>query len=101
MHKIGEAIEHLGGLYVSAEDVGTTVADMRIAAEKTSHIASLAASGDPSPWTALGVMSGITAALDYTGHSLSSVWIEGLGEIGWGLAHRRHAREAERFFIDL
>jgi len=54
MHKIGEAIEYLGGLYVSAEDVGTTVADMRIAAERTSHIASLGASGDPSPWTALG-----------------------------------------------
>jgi leucine dehydrogenase len=65
MHKIGEAIEHLDGLYVSAEDVGTTVADMRLAADKTSHIASLAASGDPSPWTALGVMSCITAALDW------------------------------------
>ena len=46
MHKIGEAIEYLDGLYVSAEDVGTTVADMRLAAEKTAHIASLAASGD-------------------------------------------------------
>jgi leucine dehydrogenase len=101
MHKIGEAIEYLDGLYVSAEDVGTTVADMRIAAEKTSHIASLAASGDPSPWTALGVMSCITAALDYTGHSLSSVWIEGLGKVGWDLAHRLHAVGAELYVSDL
>ena len=54
MHKIGEAIEYLAGLYVSAEDVGTTVADMRIAAEKTPHIASLGVGGDPSPWTAFG-----------------------------------------------
>src|SRR5260370_30732069 len=91
MHKIGEAIEHLGGLYVSAEDVGTTVADMRIAAEKTSHIASLGASGDPSPWTALGVVSCITAALDHTSHHPSSVWIEGLGKVGWDLARRLHA----------
>ena len=101
MHKIGEAIEYLDGLYVSAEDVGTTVADMRLAAEKTSHIASLAASGDPSPWTALGVMSCITAALEYTGHSLSSVWIEGLGKVGWNLAHRLRAVGAELYVSDL
>ena len=101
MHKIGEAIEYLDGLYVSAEDVGTTVDDMRLAAEKTSHIASLAASGDPSPWTALGVMSRITAALDYTGHSLSSVWIQGLGKVGWDLAHRLHAVGVELYVSDL
>jgi leucine dehydrogenase len=95
MHQIGEAIEYLGGLYVSAEDVGTTVADMRIAAEKTSRIATLGASGDPSPWTALGVMSCITAALDYTSQRLSSVWIEGLGKVGWDLARRLHAVGAE------
>jgi leucine dehydrogenase len=101
MHKIGEAIEYLDGLYVSAEDVGTTVADMRLAAEKTSHIASLAASGDPSPWTALGVMSCITTALDHTGQRLSSVWIEGLGKVGWDLAHRLHGAGAELYVSDL
>jgi leucine dehydrogenase len=101
MHKIGEAIEYLGGLYVSAEDVGTTVADIRIAAEKTSHIASLGVGGDPSPWTALGVMSCITAALDYTGRRLSSVWIEGLGKVGWDLARRLHAAGAELYVSDL
>jgi len=101
MHQIGEAIEHLGGLYVSAEDVGTTVADMQIAAERTSHIASLGASGDPSPWTALGVYSCITAALDYTSMGLSSVLIEGLGKVGWDLARRLHAAGAELYVSDL
>jgi leucine dehydrogenase len=101
MHKIGEAIEYLGGLYVSAEDVGTTVADMRVAAEKTSHIASLGASGDPSPWTALGVMSCITAALKYTSHGPLSVWIEGLGKVGWDLARRLHAVGADLYVSDL
>ncbi len=101
MHKIGEAIEYLAGLYVSAEDVGTTVADMRIAAEKTSHIASLGASGDPSPWTAFGVMSCITSALDYIGQRPSSVWIEGLGKVGWDLARRLHAVGAELYVSDL
>src|SRR5437660_7726610 len=101
MHKIGEAIEYLGGLYISAEDVGTTVADMRIAAEKTSNIASLGASGEPSPWTALGVYSCITAALDYTSMGLSSVLIEGLGKVGWDLARRLHAAGAELYVSDL
>ena len=101
MHQIGDAIQYLDGLYVSAEDVGTTVADMRIAAEKTSHIASLGASGDPSPWTALGVMTCIRAALDYTGLRLSSVWIEGLGKVGWDLARRLHSVGAELYVSDL
>jgi glutamate dehydrogenase/leucine dehydrogenase len=46
-------------------------------------------------------MSCITAALDYTGHSLSSVWIEGLGKVGWDLAHRLHAVGAELYVSDL
>jgi leucine dehydrogenase len=73
---------------------------MRIAAERTSHIASLGASGDPSPWTALGVMSCITAAFEYTSHRRSSVWIEGLGKVGWDLARRLHAVGAEMSAID-
>ena len=101
LHKIGEAIEYLDGVYITAEDVGTTIADMRIAAEKTSHIASLGDSGDPSPWTALGVMSCITAALDYTNRRPLSVWIEGLGKVGWDLARRLHSVGAQLYVSDL
>jgi glutamate dehydrogenase/leucine dehydrogenase len=46
-------------------------------------------------------MSCITAALEYTGHSLSSVWIEGLGKVGWNLAHRLRAVGAELYVSDL
>ena len=53
----GRAVEALGGLYVTAEDVGTSVEDMQEVATVSRHVAGLPsvagrAGGDPSPWTA-------------------------------------------------
>ena len=59
----GDAVAALDGRYVTAEDVGTSDADMEVIAERTAHVAGLAlergGSGDPSPWTALGVAAAI------------------------------------------
>ena len=59
----GDAVAQLDGRYVTAEDVGTSDADMTVIAERTRHVAGLAVerggSGDPSPWTALGVEAAI------------------------------------------
>src|SRR5687767_7629930 len=65
----GRAVERLGGRYVTAEDVGTTVADMECAARRTSHVAGLSqrrgqAGGDPSPHTALGVFLAMERAIE-------------------------------------
>src|SRR3546814_4315824 len=56
----GRAIAELEGAYITAEDVGTNVADMTTVRAQTYHVAGLApaaghAGGDPSPWTARGV----------------------------------------------
>ncbi len=53
-------VNKLEGTYVTAEDVGTTVADMHQVRRSCRHVAGLTAAegragGDPSPWTALGV----------------------------------------------
>ncbi|MBO9698546.1 MAG: amino acid dehydrogenase, partial [Sphingopyxis sp.] len=53
----GREVARLDGAYVTAEDVGTTVADMQAASETCRHVAGLQAvegrpGGDPSPWTA-------------------------------------------------
>ncbi|HJS80914.1 MAG TPA: Glu/Leu/Phe/Val dehydrogenase dimerization domain-containing protein, partial [Vitreimonas sp.] len=66
--KFGEAVENLGGKYITAEDVGATVADMRAIAGATSYVAGLPkeagqAGGDPSPATAFGVFVSIKALL--------------------------------------
>src|SRR5690606_15703272 len=40
-HAFGRAVEELGGRYVTAEDVGTSVADMLEVARATRHVAGL------------------------------------------------------------
>lgn len=89
----GGAVESLGGRYVTAEDVGTSVDDMACVAERSRHVAGLTAKpgapgGDPSPWTALGVMRAMEAAVRRRlGKPLSevSVAVHGLGHVGFAL----------------
>lgn len=92
----GRAVEALGGRYVTAEDVGTTVADMQDVARETRHVAGLAAvgaaaGGDPSPWTAAGVFGAIEAgaafALDCDLKGLT-VAVQGTGNVGGELCRR-------------
>jgi leucine dehydrogenase len=60
-----DAVDLLGGRYITAEDVGTAPTDMRLIASRTEHVVGLPESlgglGDPSPYTALGVHAAIRA----------------------------------------
>lgn len=86
----GRAVESLKGQYITAEDVGVSVADMTIVREETSHVAGLehgeAASGDPSPVTAKGVYLGLseTAKRAFGRSDLSglTVAVQGVGHVG-------------------
>lgn len=87
--KFGEQVEAIGGRYITAEDVGATVADMRAIAGRTSYVAGLPkeqgqAGGDPSPMTALGVFVSIKALL---GGSVQgrTVAVQGVGAVGYNL----------------
>lgn len=85
-----DLVESLGGRYITAEDVGTSSRDMSVIAERTGHVAGLSrrrgGSGDPSPWTALGVLEAILATCEraFGEASLSgrSVCVLGLGHVG-------------------
>ncbi|MCO5792500.1 MAG: Glu/Leu/Phe/Val dehydrogenase [Blastomonas sp.] len=99
----GREVENLGGAYVTAEDVGTSVADMHTVSEHSSHVAGLAPKGDrpggdPSPWTALGVLLSMReAARRRYGTSLSglTIAVQGLGNVGshlCALLHKDGAR---------
>lgn len=64
----GRAVDSLQGIYVTAEDVGMSVEDMRHVQEQTKFVSGLpqigdGAGGDPSPWTASGVYLGMKAAV--------------------------------------
>ena len=67
MLDLGDAVESLGGRYITAEDVGTSPEDMAVVAERTAHVTGLPAErggcGDPSPLTARGVEAAIRASL--------------------------------------
>ncbi len=96
MAALGRAIESLGGRYVTAEDVGMTVADMVTIGKETRHVSGLPitdsnlAGGDPGPFTAKGVFLGIKAAikqqLGADGAAGVHIAIQGVGSVGGGVA---------------
>ncbi len=87
-------LDTLQGRYVTAEDVGMSMADMDLLREHTAHVTGTSVerggSGDPSPLTAVGVMSAMEAAGEHLWGSreLSGkhVAISGLGKVGSSLA---------------
>ena len=101
----GRAVEALGGLYVTAEDVGTSVADMQAVARSTRYVAGLPktdgqAGGDPSPWTALGVFEAMKVA---AGRPLQGarIAVQGLGSVGYRLCEHLHAAGARLVVADV
>lgn len=92
----GRAVEELGGLYITAEDVGTSVADMQEVATVSRHVAGLPsvagrAGGDPSPWTARGVFESMQVAAEVAlGRGLTglTVAVQGTGNVGADLCRR-------------
>ena len=67
--KFGEYVNSLSGLYITAEDVGTTTEDMDLIREVTPFVTGISqskgGSGNPSPVTAYGVYMGMKAAAKY------------------------------------
>ena len=92
----GDTVESLEGRYITAEDVGTSSRDMSVIAQRTRHVAGLArsrgGSGDPSPFTALGVEAAILASCErvFAQRSLRDlrVCVVGLGHVGSRVAKR-------------
>jgi leucine dehydrogenase len=86
----GRAVESLAGRYITAEDVGTSPADMDFVHMETEHVVGLIGkSGDPSPVTAFGVYQGMKAAAlhKYGDDSLEGkhVTVQGVGHVGYFL----------------
>ena len=107
----GDAIEALGGRYVTAEDVGMSEADMVAIAARTAHVTGLpatdgaSAGGDPGPFTARGIYYGVKAAV---AHQLGRdtmqgihVAVQGTGSVGGGLARLLAADGARLTLADV
>ena len=105
----GDLVESLGGRYISAEDVGIAAEDLVAIGERTSHMTGLPAdhggSGDPSPFTALGVEAAMHACArerfgspDLSGRRIV---VAGLGHVGSRLARRLAHAGAELAVSDI
>jgi len=103
----GDAVDALGGRYVTAEDVGASVADMVAIAGRTPHVSGLPvgegdAGGDPGPFTAYGIYLGIKAAVAHKLDAVSlkgvRVAVQGCGSVGGGVA-RLLAKDGARLTL--
>lgn len=89
LHAYAEVVDSLQGMYIAAEDVGSTIQDMAIIRQRTPYVAALPgdkSSGDPSFYTAHGVLKGIQAVAKKIWHTRSlrkrKIAIQGLGSVG-------------------
>lgn len=102
----GRHVESLGGRYITAEDVGTSTADMEYIHQETEHVVGLAGrSGDPSPVTALGVYRGMKACsrFRFGEDTLSgkTVAVQGCGHVGYNLCKHLSAEGAKLVVTDI
>src|SRR4030081_132846 len=102
----GRFVESLGGRYITAEDVGTSTADMDYVHMETDYVSGLAGrSGDPSPVTAHGVFRAIQASAKerWGSDDLTNkvVAIQGCGHVGYYLAKELHEAGAKIVVTDL
>lgn len=98
----GKFVEDLGGHYITAEDSGTGLEDMEVIRTVTKNVTGVGpahgGSGDPSPFTALGVRRGIEACVKFRlkKDSLKGVHVavQGVGHVGYHLCKELHASGA-------
>lgn len=105
----GRFIENLRGHYITAEDSGTGLEDMEIIRTQTKHVTGIdpshGGSGDPSPFTALGVRRGIEACVKFKlGKSDLKglhVAVQGVGHVGYYLCKELHEAGAKLTVADI
>lgn len=109
----GRLLDTLGGRYITAQDVGMTVADMERIRRVTPYVTGTAVgrggSGDPSEMTAIGVVHGMRAVVEELDGVSGGparlqgvrVAIQGLGKVGYRLAALLHQEGADLILTDL
>lgn len=105
----GQFVNSLNGKYITAEDVGTSVQDMEYIYMETPFVTGIpkdfGGSGDPSPYTAHGVLMGIKASAKekFGSDSLKGlrIAVQGLGNVGSNLVGYLHTEGAKIIVADI
>ena len=110
---MGKFIDSLSGKYISAEDSGLTVDDLKLMGKKTEyvsgiqakyHINSEPADGNPAPSTAYGVFVGLKTTVEKVLNSELKgvkVAVQGLGHVGMRLARHLYKEGVELYVTDI
>ncbi|MDO6695747.1 Glu/Leu/Phe/Val dehydrogenase dimerization domain-containing protein [Aliiglaciecola sp. 3_MG-2023] len=113
MAAMGTFVEQMGGRYITAEDSGIAVTDIKLMAQNTEHVSGIQAKyrvdggeadGNPAPSTAYGVFKGLQASVKYAlGSDLQGVKvaIQGMGHVGFRLAEHLHQHGAKLYVTDI
>lgn len=105
----GRFLNKMGGSYITAVDVGTTIDDMDVINTVSDHVTSTThgaySTPDPSSLTAFGVIRGMEAAVEYKlgKKSLEGVHVavQGLGHVGTNIVRFLHERGAQITVADI
>ena len=102
----GRFVEGLNGRYITAEDIGTTTQDMAYVNMETSNVVGLPGrSGDPSPFTAIGIYKSMQACCKHISgqDSLSgkTIALQGAGNVGYYLCKLLHENGANIIISDI
>ncbi len=106
---MGSFVDSFEGTYTTAEDMNIGIADLVMVKETTKYVTGLSremgGSGNPSPYTAIGVVTGIRATLKEVFGSESfegrSILIQGVGAVGGEMAKDLKERGAKVLVCDL
>jgi valine dehydrogenase (NAD+) len=109
LHRYGRFLDSLGGRYITAEDVGTTQADMDAIFTQTPNVTGISGryggSGDPSEATAYGLwwaMKAVRSLLDGTEELTGCrVVVSGVGKVGSSLVGHLLSERAEVVVADV
>ncbi|WP_437101233.1 Glu/Leu/Phe/Val dehydrogenase dimerization domain-containing protein [Streptomyces sp. enrichment culture] len=109
LHDVGDIVAELGGSYVTGPDAGTGPADMAVIGERTEYVfcrpESAGGSGDPSPFTALGVVAALRstclALFGSPGLAGRRFAVIGLGHVGEQIARQLAAAGADLVLSDV
>jgi leucine dehydrogenase len=106
---MGRFVDSLGGKYITAEDMNIGISDLEEVRKETKYVTGLSresgSSGNPSPYTARGVVQGMRAVLEelfgsdkFAGRS---VLIQGVGAVGGAMAVMLKERGAKVMVCDI
>jgi leucine dehydrogenase len=109
LEDFGDTVAILEGAYYTAEDVGTSSRDMTAIASRTKYVTGLprgrGGSGDPSPFTAIGVQAAMRASAQrvYGSTSLKgrTIAVIGAGRVGERLARLLSKAGAKLLLADI